>query len=163
MTLGLASLQAAYNAKVDPPHVTVVTTKPLTIAEPTASSGTTLPALVLGRAAGNAAAGDGVGFYYGITSANGTARIAALVDVDWDDPSNGAESAAYVISVMSAGSMVEAFRADQDGVVLSATGAIYLGDKNTDGTWRIIRDGNDLAFQRREAGAWVEKLAPTAD
>lgn len=26
-----------------------------------------------------------------------------------------------------------------------------------DGSWRIIRSGNNLSFQRRESGVWVEK------
>lgn len=42
--------------------------------------------------------------------------------------------------------------------ILSATGALYFGDPNTDGSWRITRSGNDLVFQRRESGSWVTKL-----
>lgn len=42
-------------------------------------------------------------------------------------------------------------------VVMSADDAIYLGDPATNGTWRIIRDGDDLVHQRREAGAYVTK------
>ena len=34
---------------------------------------------------------------------------------------------------------------------------IYLGDSSTNGSWRIVRNGNNLSFQRREAGSWVEK------
>jgi len=36
--------------------------------------------------------------------------------------------------------------------------AFYLGDPNTDGSWRIRRDGNDLSFERRESGVWVFKV-----
>jgi hypothetical protein len=43
----------------------------------------------------------------------------------------------------------------------SADKAIYLGPL-ADGNWRIVVDGNDLSFQRRESGAWVEKGAFTA-
>jgi hypothetical protein len=42
--------------------------------------------------------------------------------------------------------------------VVGATKALYFGGKTTDGSWRIIRDGNNLAVQRRESGSWVEKL-----
>jgi len=36
--------------------------------------------------------------------------------------------------------------------------AYYLGDPTTNGTWRWIRDGNDLKAQRRESGgSWVTK------
>lgn len=37
------------------------------------------------------------------------------------------------------------------------TKAFYFGDKTTDGSWRIVRSGSDLSFERREAGAWVQK------
>lgn len=35
------------------------------------------------------------------------------------------------------------------------------GDPTTDGTWRIIPNGNDLSIQKRESGVWVEKTAVT--
>ncbi len=41
---------------------------------------------------------------------------------------------------------------------LSSSGAIYWGDPNTNGSWRVLRDGNDLAIERRESGSWVTKL-----
>jgi hypothetical protein len=40
-----------------------------------------------------------------------------------------------------------------------ASDAVYLGDPLTNGTWRIVRDGNDLSYQRLEASVWVEKGA----
>jgi len=40
---------------------------------------------------------------------------------------------------------------------LGETGVFYFGDKDTDGTWKIIRSGNNLITQRRESGAWVTK------
>lgn len=42
---------------------------------------------------------------------------------------------------------------------LGATGFLYFGDSATNGTWRIGRSGNNLNFERREAGVWVEKGA----
>ncbi len=41
------------------------------------------------------------------------------------------------------------------------TGVVYFGDPNTNGTWRIIVDGNNLAVQRLESAVWVEKSAFT--
>jgi len=38
----------------------------------------------------------------------------------------------------------------------------YIGDPNTDGSWRFIINGTDLSVQRREGGIWVEKAAFTA-
>lgn len=43
----------------------------------------------------------------------------------------------------------------------SDTSAFYMGDENTDGTWRIIRSGNNLEFQRRESSSWVTKSSMT--
>jgi hypothetical protein len=37
--------------------------------------------------------------------------------------------------------------------------AFYIGDSATDGSWRMIRSGNDLNFERRESGSWVSKGA----
>ncbi|MEK6557279.1 MAG: hypothetical protein AABZ14_03150, partial [Candidatus Margulisiibacteriota bacterium] len=39
----------------------------------------------------------------------------------------------------------------------TSANAFYFGDSATDGTWRIIRSGNNLVFQRRESGVWVDK------
>lgn len=58
---------------------------------------------------------------------------------------------------------------DWNGSTLTVGGAIdvgssnafYLGDPTTNGSWRIIRSGNNLAFERRESGSWVEKTAIT--
>ena len=35
--------------------------------------------------------------------------------------------------------------------------AYYIGDKDTDGTWRIIRNDNDLMIERREGGSYEIK------
>ena len=42
-------------------------------------------------------------------------------------------------------------------VDLGSTGAVYLGDKSTDGSWRMVRSGNDIIWERRETGSWVQK------
>lgn len=47
-------------------------------------------------------------------------------------------------------------------LVLSSTDALYFGEASTNGTWRIIRDGNNLNFERRESGTYVKKMAATA-
>lgn len=38
---------------------------------------------------------------------------------------------------------------------------LYFGDENTDGSWRLIIDGDNLAIQKRESGVWVEKSSFT--
>ena len=39
---------------------------------------------------------------------------------------------------------------------------IYLGDPNTDGSWRFYVVGTDLLAQRRESSVWVTKGAYNA-
>lgn len=48
-------------------------------------------------------------------------------------------------------------------VVLDGDAVIFHGPGNTgnedNGNWRMIISGNDLNFERREAGAWIKKGA----
>ena len=44
-----------------------------------------------------------------------------------------------------------------DAMEIASDKAFNFGDASTNGSWRIVRDGNNLAIQRREAGSWVEK------
>lgn len=44
-----------------------------------------------------------------------------------------------------------------DDIELPSTDAIYLGNADTDGSWRMIRSGTDLSFERRESSSWVNK------
>ena len=48
-----------------------------------------------------------------------------------------------------------------DAIYLTIDGTIYIGDPNVNGSWRLIRSGNDYSRQRRESGVWVEKAADT--
>lgn len=36
---------------------------------------------------------------------------------------------------------------------------IYIGDQNTNGSWRIRVSGNNMVFERLESGTWTEKGA----
>jgi hypothetical protein len=40
--------------------------------------------------------------------------------------------------------------------------AFYFGGKNTDGSWRLIRSGNNLVIQRRVSGTWTTKSTISA-
>ena len=51
---------------------------------------------------------------------------------------------------------------DQVNLVLDSTAAAHWGGINVNDTWRIIRTGNDLAFERRESTVYVEKAKFTA-
>ena len=52
---------------------------------------------------------------------------------------------------------------DVDGnIKIGSSDAFYLGDANTDGSWRFTRSGNNLVFQRRESSTWVTKSTISA-
>jgi hypothetical protein len=46
---------------------------------------------------------------------------------------------------------------------IDADGFIYLGNKDTDGTWRIGRDGGDYVLDHLESGVWVNATKHKAD
>lgn len=46
-------------------------------------------------------------------------------------------------------------------IQVAEDGWIYFGEKDTDGTWRIGRSGNDWNMERRESGSYVAKGAAT--
>lgn len=45
----------------------------------------------------------------------------------------------------------------QGGVVLAPLQPVFFGLPEVDGTWRMIRDGDDLLIQRRESETWATK------
>ena len=51
---------------------------------------------------------------------------------------------------------------DVSTIQVESDGFIYFGGKDTDGTWRIGRSGNDWNMERRESGSYVAKGASTA-
>jgi hypothetical protein len=44
-------------------------------------------------------------------------------------------------------------------LVVSDSTAVYFGLPSVNGSYRVVRDGNDLNIERRESGTWVEKEA----
>lgn len=44
-----------------------------------------------------------------------------------------------------------------DELEMSATGYIYFGPKKKNGTWRFYIKSDELVFERRESGSYVEK------
>jgi len=46
-------------------------------------------------------------------------------------------------------------------IKIPTANAFYFGAIDTDGSWRIIKSGNDLVFERRESSIWVEKGSMT--
>lgn len=56
----------------------------------------------------------------------------------------------------------ERYTPEDNNLTLPSDGIIYVGDPNTDGTWRKIRDGNNWDAERRESGVWVKKSGDLA-
>ena len=44
-----------------------------------------------------------------------------------------------------------------DELVVADSTAVYFGSPTVNGSYRIVRDGNNLNIERRESGSWVEK------
>jgi len=44
-----------------------------------------------------------------------------------------------------------------DDIVIDDDKAFYIGDKATEGSWRIVRSGDNLLMQRLESSVWVTK------
>jgi hypothetical protein len=48
------------------------------------------------------------------------------------------------------------------GMTVGSDKAVYFGSAATDGSWRIVRSGTGLYFERRESGSWVTKSTLSA-
>jgi hypothetical protein len=48
------------------------------------------------------------------------------------------------------------------GMTVGSDDAVYFGGDVSDGSWRIVRSGNDLVIERRVSGSWVTKSTITA-
>jgi len=44
-----------------------------------------------------------------------------------------------------------------DELVVADATAVYFGTPTVNGSYRIVRDGNNLNIERRESGTWVSK------
>jgi hypothetical protein len=53
------------------------------------------------------------------------------------------------------------FKFTNGSIVVDSGEAYYMGDPDTNGTWRIVRSGDDLVMERRESGAYVTKQTIT--
>ena len=78
---------------------------------------------------------------------NGTVRAGTKIECDG--------TAADAIS--SAGGVTLA-----GDIIGAATTNLYFGPSDTDGSWRMVRSGNNLVFQRRESGTWTTKSTISA-
>jgi hypothetical protein len=97
--------------------------------------------------------------------ADGALRLGANVEVGADDRTikfgTGLDASIYYdgtdLIVNPAVVGTGEFKVTGGSLELDSTEAVYLGDAGTDGTWRIIRSGNNLVIERREGGSYVTK------
>jgi hypothetical protein len=119
--------------------------------------------------------------FSGMAYLSGNPRIAAAILFNGDGVSSATSYSGRIVFTTSngAGAVSERMRINKDGQVgigtttmtslldvagdveIPTANAFYLGDPTTDGTWRIIRSGNDLLSQRRESGSYVTKQTIT--
>lgn len=89
-----------------------------------------------------------------ITSATETALVLPNSGVTADTYGNGKKR--IQITVNSKG-IVTSVAEHTNDMEIGDANAYYMGDSATDGSWRIVRSGIDLVFERRESGSWVTK------
>ena len=96
-----------------------------------------------------------------LTLASESELVTALIPLVVDPTGTPASK---VTDVQAAVTKASGWTADGSGgasiagpVVMAADQAVYIGSPTTDGSWRFIRSGDNLAKQRRESGIWVTK------
>ncbi len=148
MILGLPNLQGVYDAGVAPPHITLDGAAPLTIIEPTATSGLIRVAQVLARGDGVAgAAGDGVAQDLQVANSAGALTTAFRVAAEWSDASAGSEDSEIVFSIRIAGLMAEGLRFRAVGIdtqITSPFAFILSPNGDVDDGLRISTIANDV-------------------
>jgi len=89
------------------------------------------------------------------------AGAVTLVDMDVSSATTGTEES-YSFDI-DGSTVAKVWSEAQTGGVLNKTGFVvetaqYMGDPNTNGSWRFYPDSNgDLVFEKRISGTWTEK------
>jgi len=109
---------------------------------------------------------DVIGYIYGRSWSTGTTYHASgifLFQATQDHSSTAAGTKAEVWTTPNDSTTASvSLRVGQDktltaygDITLPPTSAVYLGDKTTTGTWRMIRSGDDLVFERYNGANWI--------
>lgn len=107
---------------------------------------------------GTPANGIGVGIEFEVETSSANNEIGATIEAVTTDVTSTSEDFDLVFNTMAAGSTAaERFRLSDSGAEITSGAAYYLGARGTDGTWRIVRSGDDLLLQQRESGSYVTK------
>lgn len=95
--------------------------------------------------------GEDTYMYFGDGAGN------VLADDTWRIGGDGSDGFTAEQYDSSGDTWAKHFRVSENGAEVNSDEAFYLGDPDTDGSWRIIRDGNNLVHQRRESSTWTTK------
>lgn len=150
------SLQAAYN--VDPaaaPHIALDGGGPLSIQDPTATTGASVVVQSLARGDGVAGAiGDGTEQRLLIANSVGTLAPAFSVMAEWSDPTAGSEDSEIVFSLSIAGIFAEGLRFRASGIdtqIVSPFAFILSPNGDLDDGLRISTVANDVYIIPQQA------------
>ncbi|CAN2045125.1 hypothetical protein GMMP13_1750002 [Candidatus Magnetomoraceae bacterium gMMP-13] len=77
--------------------------------------------------------------------------VASWQEISTDAPDSITADADENITLTTSGSGKVLVNGD---ISIESSKGFYFGDPESDGTWRIIPDGNQLTFEYRTAGSW---------
>lgn len=124
--------------------------------------------LTIGRNSSNTPAANFASrMLFQLKSSTTNDQDAASRRVIWEVATHASRRARVLDSVYLAGTETAALGQGGDGADVADTQAYHFGRPNADGTWpdgtwRIIRSGNNLVTERRESSAWVTKQTISA-
>lgn len=113
------------------------------------------------QTSGTAADGIGALIQFGIENAAGSVIYPAYLGARLTNATAGSEKGEIVFILNSAiRAMITDefdFKLTEGHTIIPSNKAYYIGEKTTDGSWRMQISGSDLIMQRRIAGSWVTK------
>lgn len=126
------------------------------------STSTNTPEIILSllrETSGTAADGIGSLIQFGIENAAGSIVYPAYFGARLTNATTGACEIVFYLGSTVRAKLTDAFdfQLTEGNNIIPSNKAYYLGEKTTDGSWRMQISGSDLIMQRRIAGSWVTK------
>lgn len=108
---------------------------------------------------GTAADGIGALIEFGIKNAAGNVVYPAYLGARFKNAATGATEIVFYLGSTVRAKLTDEFdfQLTEGHTIIPSNKAYYLGEKTTDGSWRMQISGSDLIMQRRIAGSWVTK------
>ena len=147
-TLGLASLQGAYEASPTPVEVLMAAAFPVAWIEPTPSNAAvTVGQVIVRDDGGNGQAGDGIAQDYAIMNDAGARVSAFRVSTEWSNAARGSEASETIFMIRIAGALLEGLRFRASGIDTQIVSPFaFILSPNADNTsgLRISTVANDV-------------------